>query len=367
MMKWLSILAIPAIGTLLGCSASESGTGGSNAFVLTQKVEWRGQGGGFAEWGQSKEGFFGTSVRPFVLETWKWDGPVPRKAAAFALPPAVRIGVLPDGRYMASVSPGDSYTPWPFVIASIGSNEVLKKWERPVGWQYQHVGISRNGRFAAATLNDSDANPQQEVGVLPPRHKIGLVKIAEMEIDWVAELTGRGGDTVRQIAVSDNGEYIAVGGWRNGIALVSTSLKQVLWDKMPPGEISTGYVAFSSDGSRLYAGGSAGCVFAFETKTGNLTGQWYGSRTGRAEYGHRISCLAISPDDVLVAAGTGPEGEVYVFNTVSYQKPQLLNHGLTTILILSFSPDSKYLASVAGGMIKIWSAARSPRTTVEAR
>jgi len=363
MMKWLSILAIPAIGTLWGCSASESGIGGSSAFVLTQKTEWRGQGGGFAEWGQTKDGFFGTSVRPFVLETWKWDGPVPRKAAAFALPPAANITVLPDGRYMAHVSSGGDS--WPFVVASLGSNEVLKKWQRPEGWQYRHVGISRNGRFAAVTLNDSDANPQQEHGDVPPRHTIGLVKIAELQIDWVAELTGRGGNTVRQIAVSDNGEYIAVGGWRNGIALVSTSLKQVLWNKMPPGEISTGYVVFSSDGSRLYAGGSAGCVFAFETRTGNVTGQWYASRTGRSEYGHRISCLAISPDDALVAAGTGPEGEVYVFNTVSNQKPQLLNHGLTTVLIVSFSPDSNYLASVAGGIIKIWGVPPAPRKTLE--
>jgi len=359
MMKWLSVLAIPAIGTLLGCNASESGIGGSNAFVLIQELEWQGQGGGFAEWGQTTEGFFGTSVRPFVLETWKWDGPVPRKPAPFALPPAANIRVLPDGRYMAHVSSGGDS--WPFVVASLGSNEVLKKWEGPVGWQYQYVGISRNGRFAGVTLEGSDANPQQELGVVPPRHRVGLIDLAQFEIAWVAELTGHGGGTVRQIAVSDNGEYIAVGGWNNGVALVSTFAQKVLWNMVPPGEISTGYVVFSSDGSRLYAGGSAGCVFAFETRTGNVTGQWYASRTGKREYGHRISCLAISPDDALLAAGTGPEGEVYVFNTVTSQKPQLLHHRLTTILIVSFSPDSKYLASVAGGIIKIWSADPAPR------
>jgi WD40 repeat protein len=59
----------------------------------------------------------------------------------------------------------------------------------------------------------------------------------------------------------------------------------------------------------------------------------------------------------LVAAGTGTEGEAYLFDVTGKEKPRMLLHGLRTVEILSFSPDSKYLASVAGGKIKIWSIA----------
>ena len=63
----------------------------------------------------------------------------------------------------------------------------------------------------------------------------------------------------------------------------------------------------------------------------------------------------MSPDGQWLAAGTGPEGHVYLWNTVSADsKPRLLPHGGTTILIVSFSPDSRHLASVAGGKIKVW-------------
>ena len=51
---------------------------------------------------------------------------------------------------------------------------------------------------------------------------------------------------------------------------------------------------------------------------------------------------------------------VYLFNARTNVKPLILPHGLSTILEVSFSPDSKRLASMAGGQIKIWDVPRHP-------
>jgi photosystem II stability/assembly factor-like uncharacterized protein len=174
-------------------------------------------------------------------------------------------------------------------------------------------------------------------------------------VRWVGELSGRGIATVRQIAVSADGKYVAVGGWENGVALIDASQNKVLWSGRPPTEVSTGYVVFSADGLTLYSAGSEGCVYTIDTLTGKIASQWWASPTGRSIYGYRVSCLTVTQDGRWVAAGTGPEGDVYLFNTASPGKPRMLPHGLDTILAVSFSPDSQYLASVGGGAIKVWS------------
>jgi hypothetical protein len=45
---------------------------------------------------------------------------------------------------------------------------------------------------------------------------------------------------------------------------------------------------------------------------------------------------------------------VYVFGPESGSRPFLVPHGLTTTWDLHFSPDSKFLATIAGGAGKVW-------------
>ena len=78
------------------------------------------------------------------------------------------------------------------------------------------------------------------------------------------------------------------------------------------------------------------------------------SATGESIYAHRVSALAVSPDGKRLAAGTGPEGDVYVWNLEREDKAQLLKHGGGTIAIVAFSPDSTKLASVGWGILKVW-------------
>lgn len=343
------LISLIAMAIFAGCSGSCQGDRAATTSPA-QEMDWTGPKK-LREWGQTPNGFYGVSAE-LVLEVWKWDGDTVTKGSVTRLPDVLHTVVLPSGQYLANIADGD----YPLVIAAVGTNDVIKSWSHPAGWWYSHTGSSRNGKFAAVMLDESFAKPPPDHDTEKPRHKVGLIEITSGKILWVAELTGRGGGTIGQISVSDDGKYIAIGGWNNGVALVDTSLQQVLWAKRPPEAVSMGATVFSSEGDVLYvADEGGGCVYALDTKTGDVIRRWYATTTGEAIYGHRISCLALSPDGAWVAAGTGPEGQVFLLDTTSSgARPVLLPHGLSTILIVSFSPDSKHLASVAKGKIKVW-------------
>jgi len=258
--------------------------------------------------------------------------------------------VLSKEQYLTTIAP----EPFPLVIASVETNDIVERWPPPPGWWYQLTCISKNGKFAAVFLGEEDERSGADWK--NPRYKVGLIDVGARQLDWVGELSGQGDTIVNQMSVSNDGRYIAVTGWYNEVALVDTSARELLWTKHPPDAVAS---VFSSDGQILYAGdGGGGGVYAFESRTGNVIGRWHATTTGEDTYGHRISCMAISPDDGWIAAGTGPEGQVFLFSTAAPGgKPVLLPHGYSTILIVSFSPDSKYVASLAKGRIKIWAVA----------
>lgn len=361
--SWSSGVTVPRLAVLFvgivlaGALAScrNGGTPRPAPQAPAHEIDWVGIRE-FAEWGETGDGIFGTSTKD-ELETWRWDEEVLKKNLVVQLPNVIWFVALPADLYLACVEPIRPMAPWPLVLASADSNEAIRTWDPPSGWHYWHTGASVNRRFTCVVLKE------EVVTWDTPQHRLGLVDLRTKELTWVSELNGQGSFTVRQIAVSDDGQFIAVGGWNNGTALVDTVNHKVLWSKKPPQSVSIGYVTFSSDGATLYeADAGGGCVYVVETTTGNIVARRYATESGQAIYGHRISCLAVSPDGAWMAAGTGPEGQVYLFPTTLSAKPIILPHGMSTILVVSFSPDSRHLASLAGGKIKIWAvpASKSP-------
>ena len=311
------------------------------------------------ECGQTDNGIYCLSVLPDHLETWKWDGATLQKDLALDFSGPRALVFLPGGRYLGRMCLGDFGRNGPLVLGSLVPQGLIRQKEQIPGWKFRRTGSSRNTKHVAVGMEEDVFNPPRDYDRERPRVRIGLVDVGTLDIRWIGELTSKEG-SVREIAVSQDGEYVAVTGCNNKVALLSASLQKILWNQKPNDWVAD-YAVFSSDGLKLYVGGVEGCVSAIETRTGKITGRWYATTTGRSIYGHRIACLAVSPDDRWVAAGTGLEGQVYLFDVTGKEKPRMLLHGLTTTEIVSFSPDSQYLASFAGGKIKIWSVAPAPR------
>lgn len=342
-----SVMFVFALAFCLGCPAA---CGRPSAAEPVDQVEWR-QMGKLRQWGLAPDGFFAISTE-YRLSTWAWSGASVSPDPMVQLPVILHPTLLPDDLFLAEVKSDAGY---PLTLLAL-PDDVVKQWESPNGWWVSHTGSSRNGRFACILLSQEIYRPAPGLDMAHLRHRVGVIEVEERQVRWVAELVGPGEGTIRQICVSDDGRHIAVSGWRNGVAMVDASQQEVIWDSRPQEAVSLGAAVFSADGTVLYAADDGGgCLYALDTRTGNVLHRRYASVTGKEIHSHRISCLAISPDDAWIAAGTGPEGQVFVFSTAAAgAKPLHFPHGLSTVLIVSFSPDSQHLASVAGGIIKIW-------------
>lgn len=370
-MNWWRAAVVYLPGVLLALFASCRGEDDSPPAVIfaagpREVLPWSGQGGGFREWGQTPEGVFGLSVKPEILETWKWQNGTLKKEVCADLPGLQEPVVLAGGRYVAIKPPGNEVDQWPLVLATCGSQgDVLHKWPPPSGWRYDKVGTNRGGGCLAVTAAVDLVHPPPDYDYGPEDStRIGLVDLSSMEIRWLTTLKTGGNAMIREMVVSEDGKHIALGGWDNGVAVVSATAGKVLWSGRPPNSGVPQYVGFSPDGSSLYAGdGAANGVYRLETTTGKVLDQWFATESGNPAGGYRISCIAVSSDGTWVAAGAGRQ--VYLFNARSREKARVLAHGLN-ILEVSFSPDSRRLASVGGGEIRIWEigpAATRPATS----
>ena len=323
-----------------------------------REYTWKSGTTGFTEWGKMNNGIWGIPVRSDKDKTagrewfhsWRWKGDTLVREPDVEIPVTLHVTPLQNGAYLACLSPGNSYEGWPLVLSSFASpKEYRKKWDAPKKWSCDKIGGSRNGKFAAVLMKEGSYN-----------YHIGLLDIAAQELRWVFGYYGKESGKeiygwIGQVAVSDDGRFIAVLGWNHGTAIVDTAAGKMKWFKAPPEANNMLYGIFSPDGLTLYAADSGGgCVFVLDAKTGEVIRQWYATTKGKSIYGQRVSCFTVSPDGNWLAAGTGPAGEVFLFDVNNPDnKPIMLPHGHGTTLIVNFSPDSKYLASVAGGVIKI--------------
>lgn len=331
---------------------SRTGVFGEEYQGTTEKViAWGNTGKGWGTWGASGEFMYAASVSPTVLEVWQWSGGAMQKRCSVPIDDSVlSIAILPNGRSLYKAL-GEQRRPADFYIGDLQSGRVIDSWQVPHGLYIKLANGSRNGKFVTAWC-------EREPGEPGPRNEVrfGLVASDGLSFDWVTSLTAprliAPQSMIHRVVPSEDGTHIGVAGWDGGVAMIDVTKKATIWTQTP-GKLAPEDLAFTPDGGLIYTGGAQGCVHGVRVQDGQAVSAWWATSTGQEVYGQRITTISASPDGRFVAAGTGPEGDVYVFSTKDGQR-HVLNHGGSTILMTSFSPDSKRLASYAAGQIKIW-------------
>jgi len=314
-------------------------------------VEWHSVGGGWAEWGRGGNSLYGRSAKSPVIDVWQWRGSMVEHCIHRDMGEwePLQFTVLSDKLCVSYVHISHTYDS--FVrVTNLDDGLVVQHWPKEENTCYHLSRASANGEHVAFWSEPDVKSPDFASGKV----RVGMLAPKADAIDWVAAMTYTTTTAnIGGVVPSDDGVYVAFAGWDHGGAVVNVLKKEVLWQNRPQDEVCFADIAFSPDNKLVYAGGGEGCVYGMKVQDGEIVSRWWASSTGKSEYGHRITTISVSPDGRFVAAGTGPEGFVYLFSTKDGQR-RVLNHGGSTILITSFSPDSQHLATFAAGQIKIW-------------
>jgi WD40 repeat protein len=331
------------------------------------ELEWNSQGKGFAEWNAGGWCLYAHRTKDYVLDVWTWEGPSMTKAHSLSLPAGDTVAWWPGHGGLLRPYEGKTVLSNAVLMQSPEGGEA-QRWLLPRGWHLQHCQASRNGRYVAlgARENFGHEPPDTPADFDWNRLRVQLYLLGpeNAEPTLVTTIIGKNeGDNVRAVIPSDDGAYIAVAGWNNGLVMVDAKAGKELWKEQLPGEAELICTEFAPDNSVAYAGGTMSAVYTVDVKTGKALNQWSASPTGKYEYLHsEIECLAVSPDGRWVAAGTS-QALVFVGSTATGKPVKVLKHGGRPVQLVKFSPDSRALASWAPGTIKIWNVSRWDKGT----
>lgn len=284
-----------------------------------------------------------------TLEVWRWAGQKLERHAQVPFAESVLTGVwIGGGRYvLTDVKRKD-------VVIHDGSKHAeLTRVPVEAGWYCSRFGVSRKGGHTAVVLEENSSPRPAGYDFAFARLRVGVLDNEKMTMRWAATLRRqRSAIHVSGLTASDDGRYVAVSGWGNGVSLVDAEAGKALLEKRPRRETDTETSAFSPDGEVLYMGGEEGCLYVVKVSTGAILHEWSPSPEGKEKFGWPIKHIAASPDGRLVAVGLAG-GLVCVMDARTGQHLRYVSRGLT-VHAISFSPDSKWLATEGGGGFRVW-------------
>jgi len=293
-----------------------------------------------------------------AIVSWDWSDLMipPREVATACGAPLALVGA----NQVATSLLRDGDASHVVIVQSLRGDQVISRWVLGAEFYCQGIRASANGRHLAIWAGEDFVvthNPSH------PRVRLGTATPQSKEIGWVADVREENATLmIAGAAASEDGRLIAAAGLNNGgwVLVADVAEKRILWQRVILGAVKFNDVAFLPEADVVYAGGGSGELYAFGSKTGLVQRTWsVGDGKGGA-WSHRITRVAVSPDGRTVAAGTGPGGEVYLWDTKTGGRLGVPKTTEATTTGLAFSPDSSRLATAGVGnrKIEIW---RIPR------
>jgi WD40 repeat protein/serine/threonine protein kinase len=142
------------------------------------------------------------------------------------------------------------------------------------------------------------------------------------------------------IALSPDGNLLAVGGWHGEVRIWEIATEQELYTLQGHAD-EVNALTFSPDGRYLASASSDGRVRIWEVTSESLAGSRGGHRS-------EVSCVTFSPDGKFVASA-GDDGAVHVWDSLSSREVMTFSLGRrTNTESVVFSPNGRLLA-ISGG------------------
>ncbi|MFA6174999.1 MAG: hypothetical protein WC765_00300 [Phycisphaerae bacterium] len=279
--------------------------------------------------------------------TWQWNDlsvwPTVVKPQAATIMPMANDKIV----YNPSIGADE------LIITNLKAGKKLGGLSLPYGAECKAIKASGNGKLSIVSVN---FNQGTQKGLF----KLGIFDENSKEPSFVFQKdTNAENFALYDFAITNNGKLLA-GAGEKGKAWVFVSdanSQSIVWEKTFYEYSKFTCAEFSSDGKLLFIAEKIRHILMFDAASGQLLKTFAVDEYQSATYQKQnISCIAVSPDEKILATDTEPVGNIWFWDIQTGKKIASLNVSALTISGIAFSPDSKFLATgcLVRPEIKIW-------------
>ena len=239
------------------------------------------------------------------------------------------------------------------ILTDLKADKELASLSLPYGAECKKLKISQNSKFGAVSIILKEGAQKDWL-------KLGLFDSGLKNVSFVFQKdTGAEDFLLYDFAITNDGNFIAGAGQKNRawVFVIDTKTQTVQWEKTFDEYGQFTLVEFSPDGRTLFVSEKIRHIIALDSATGKTIRVFemplYSARGYQKQ---NISSIAISPNGRVLAADSEPAGTVWFWDIKTGRESASFHVGDLTISSITFSPDSKYLATgcMVSPEIKIW-------------
>jgi len=279
--------------------------------------------------------------------TWQWSDL--SVWPTVAKPQATMIMPIADDKIIYNPSTGSGK----LIMTNLKADKEISSLPMPYGAECKTIKASQNGKFGIVSINFKEGTQK---GLL----KLGVFNESSKEPSFVFQKdTNAEKFAFYDFAITNNGNLLGGAGEKSHawVFVSDINSQSILWEKTLDEFGRFTCAEFSHDGKLFFAAEKVRHVLMFDAVSGQLLKTFAVDEYQSATYQKQnISCIAVSPNDRILAVDTEPVGNIWFWDIQTGKKIASLSTGAATISSIAFSPDSKYLATgfLVTPEIKIW-------------
>ncbi|HEG44172.1 MAG TPA: WD40 repeat domain-containing protein [Phycisphaerales bacterium] len=263
--------------------------------------------------------------------------------------PSEKLLCLDSGKII--IAPSNK--PATVTVTNLKQSNKNKPFSFGYNWLCKHLSVTRNGQWVALAFigkTGSSSTKRIRLAILGPGSEYPKEVLT---LNYQKDAT-----VLNETVISEDGLFIAVAGMKNNVGwvgIIDVEKKTMLWEKQIETANDLTDVAFSPNAEFVYAAGEGTALYCFETISGNEVQQFMTKDKSLAFNEHRLTCLEVSPNGSIVAAGVNPGNAIHFWDTAT-GKHLGMDSGCRGLNNLTFSPDSSMYVVAGrnyGGTFKV--------------